>query len=70
MDFSRGNDRHAKTWTADIGAKLLVYSLHFKNLGRMPAVIDSCLFEIKPKTELPEKPVFSGKQDLSSANSW
>jgi hypothetical protein len=40
-------------------------SLHVKNLGRMPAIIDSCLFEIKPKTELPEKPVFSDKQDLS-----
>jgi hypothetical protein len=41
-------------------------SLRFKNVGRMPAVINRCLFEIKPKTELPEKPIFSIKPDLST----
>jgi hypothetical protein len=39
-------------------------SLHFKNLGRMPAVVDSLLFYIKPKDELSGKPFYSGMHEL------
>jgi hypothetical protein len=41
-------------------------SLRFKNIGRMPAIIDSSHFEIKPKAELPKKPSFSRIHTLSS----
>jgi hypothetical protein len=41
-------------------------SLRFKNVGRMPAIIEKCLFEIRPKTELPDKPVFSDKPGLGT----
>jgi hypothetical protein len=40
-------------------------SLQFKNLGRMPAIIERCLFEIKPKVELSDKPLYTGMQELS-----
>jgi hypothetical protein len=40
-------------------------SLQFKNLGRMPAIIDSLLFYIRPTAELPEKPDYSGALELS-----
>jgi hypothetical protein len=41
-------------------------SLRFKNVRRMPAIIDRCLFEIRPKAELPDKPVYSGQPGLGT----
>lgn len=42
-----------------------VIKLHWKNVGRTPALIDACEFEIAPRSTLPEWPIYTGKALLT-----
>jgi hypothetical protein len=33
--------------------------MHWKNIGRAPAIIEECVFGIEPKSTLPKKPVYA-----------
>jgi hypothetical protein len=39
--------------------------LHWKNVGRAPAIIEECLFRISPKSSLPSSPIYAKESGLS-----
>jgi hypothetical protein len=42
-----------------------IATLVFRNIGRMPAVVEDLVFKIEPKTRLPPKPNYNGANHLS-----
>jgi hypothetical protein len=38
--------------------------LHWKNVGRAPALIEECLFDISPKETIPDEPVYNNQIGL------